>query len=101
MACGGHGYGYGTGGGGGTSVASLSVVSKDSIFDKVLREENERLSAMGMGRRDNDNNNSGSNSSSNSSSSLDKKNSGVDECVGGDDGGTTKDKMRGGRRVEI
>ena len=100
MACGGHGYGYGTGGGGGTSVASLSVVSKDSIFDKVLREENERLSAMGMGRRDNDNNNSGSNSS-NSSSSLDKKNSGVDECVGGDNGGTTKDKMRGGRRVEI
>ncbi|KAK1734372.1 hypothetical protein QTG54_014879 [Skeletonema marinoi] len=56
----------------GASVASLSVVSKDSIFDRVLKEENERLNAMGMGGRD----------------SPEK-------------GEGKKDKMRGGRRVEI
>jgi len=57
----------------GASVASLSVVSKDSIFDRVLKEENERLNAMGMGGRD----------------SPEKGGEGK------------KDKMRGGRRVEI
>jgi len=59
----------------GASVASLSVVSKDSIFDRVLKEENERLNAMGMGGRDSP------------------------EKGGGGEG--KKDKMRGGRRVEI
>ena len=36
----------------GASVASVSVVSKDSIFDRVLKEENERLKGMGMGGRE-------------------------------------------------
>jgi len=60
----------------GASVASLSVVSKDSIFDRVLKEENERLNAMGMGGRDSPEKNGGG-------------------------GEGKKDKMRGGRRVEI
>lgn len=66
----------------GASVASVSVVSKDSIFDRVLREEEVRLKGMGMGERDGtDNGGEG----------------------GNDDGsgGVKKDKMRGGRRVEI
>ena len=63
----------------GASVASVSVVSKDSIFDRVLRQEEERMKALGMGGRD---------------YSPEK-----DGGVGG--GGGKKDKMRGGRRVEI
>ena len=72
----------------GASVASASVVSKDSIFDRVMREEEDRMKAMGMGGRDYS----------------------PDDGRGGRvRGGTTagggvvgkKDKMRGGRRVEI
>ncbi len=68
---------------GGGSVASVSVVSKDSIFDRVLKEENERLKGMGMGERDFEN-------------GLGMNGGGVG--VKGDGG---RDKMRGGRRVEI
>ena len=57
------------------------MVSKDSIFDRVLREENERLKGMGMGERDVD--------------PMEKSGS------GSSGGGVKKDKMRGGRRVEI
>ena len=63
----------------GASVASVSVVSKDSIFDRVLRQEEERMKALGMGGRD---------------YSPEKEGVGVV-------GGGKKDKMRGGRRVEI
>jgi hypothetical protein len=77
---------------GSASVASASVVSKDSIFDRVLREENERLNAMGMGERDFDDPyclvKGGSGSSTGGSS-------------GGSGGGSKRDGMRGGRRVEI
>lgn len=82
---------------GSASVASASVVSKDSIFDRVLREENERLNAMGMGERD----------------SVDPycfvkggaaaaaagSTGGGSKGVSG--GGSKRDGMRGGRRVEI
>ena len=66
----------------GASVASVSVVSKDSIFDRVLRQEEERMKALGMGGRD---------------YSPEKDGGGVRGGVGGE----KKDKMRGGRRVEI
>lgn len=62
-------------------MASLSVVSKDSIFDRVLREENERLKGMGMGGRDKDED--------------------EDEEGGGSKKKKKKDPMRGGRRVEV
>ncbi len=51
------------------------MVSKDSIFDRVLREEEVRLKGMGMGERDG--------------------------SGGGGRESVKKDKMRGGRRVEI
>jgi hypothetical protein len=82
---------------GSASVASASVVSKDSIFDRVLREENERLNAMGMGERDFDDPyclvKGGVAAAGGSGSSGGK---GV-----GSGGGSKRDGMRGGRRVEI
>ena len=63
----------------GASVASASVGEKDSIFDRVLREENERLSAMGMGP------------------SPDERS----EESGAKNKMKKKDPMRGGRRVEV
>ena len=78
-----------SGGGGGASVASASVVSKDSIFDRVLREENERLKTMGMGERD----------------YVDPyclvKGGAAAGGGKGVSGGNKRDGMRGGRRVEI
>jgi hypothetical protein len=73
----------------GASVASASVVSKDSIFDRVLREENERLKTMGMGERD----------SFCDPYCLVKGAAGGGKGVSG--GGSKRDGMRGGRRVEI
>ena len=74
----------------GASVASASVVSKDSIFDRVLREENERLNAMGMGERDVE---------------VDPyclvKGGAGSSSKGVSGGGSKRDGMRGGRRVEI
>ena len=85
-------------GGGGASVASASVVSKDSIFDRVLREENERLKTMGMGERDYVD-----------PYCLVKGGAGATAAGGGSTGGgkgvsgggSKRDGMRGGRRVEI
>ncbi|KAL7459963.1 hypothetical protein ACHAWC_011797 [Mediolabrus comicus] len=82
------------------SVASASVVSKDSIFDRVLREENERLNAMGMGERDFDDPyclvKGGVAATGGSGSSTGGSGKGV-----GSGGGSKRDGMRGGRRVEI
>ncbi len=86
-------------GGGGASVASASVVSKDSIFDRVLREENERLNAMGMGERDYDPYcmvKGGGTAGGSSTSGVVGGSKGV-----GSGGGSKRDGMRGGRRVEI
>ena len=73
----------------GASVASVSVVSKDSIFDRVLRQEEERMKALGMGGRDYSPEKEG------------RVGGGVSSSGGVSKGGGGKDKMRGGRRVEI